>query len=148
MKSCDNSIGAAIVVYWRKPSRNNGAPGTTFHSICKNAGDTICTGKCLYKVEPLPYQCFSCGARLANSSASAFVSGFSQRGQSFKSSLSISVLDDDVFPFDVTQLLQTLAKCLDYFFRRRRRGETGCHIPDTRDFLRLLRFGGKAKKEE
>jgi hypothetical protein len=51
----------------------------------------------------------------------------------------MSIFDDDVFPFHVPKLVQTLPECLDASCGSG--SGDGTEKPDSRDFLRLLRVG-------
>ncbi len=62
-------------------------------------------------------------------------------------SLSVAKLNQDVFPLDITEILQPLAKCFNV--RPRNRGHANhSHVPDSRNLSGLLRFGGRAKRQE
>jgi len=59
--------------------------------------------------------------------------------ETFKLALCMAILDGNVLPFDVSQVAQALAKCIDagHFSSSGGSSET----PDGRDFLQLLRLG-------
>ena len=66
-------------------------------------------------------------------------------GDTVQLSLSVAILNQDVFPLDVTEISQPLPECLDLDQDGGAGGATSRQKSYPRDFLRLLRLGGNSK---
>src|SRR5262249_34388477 len=62
-------------------------------------------------------------------------------------SLNVAILNQDVFPLDITEISQPMPKSLD-IGPRIGRAAGRRHVSDPWDFPRLLRLGGQGKRKE
>jgi hypothetical protein len=70
-------------------------------------------------------------------------------GQTILTSFTIAMLDNDIFPLDITEVSQSLPECIgERIGSSGRRGNSSLQKSDPWDFRWLLRLGGNNRNEK